>query len=73
MFGLGLGEILVILIFAIIFIGPKKLPGLMKKVGQSLKTVQQTKNEIIGKIQITSDIQKKSDYQTKNLDQYSDS
>lgn len=34
MFGIGLFEIMIIAVFAIIFVGPKKLPGLMKQLGQ---------------------------------------
>jgi len=33
MFGLGVGEITVILLIALIFIGPKRLPEVGKKVG----------------------------------------
>lgn len=47
MFGLGVGEILIILAFALIFIGPKKLPGLAKSLGKSLREFQRAKDEIL--------------------------
>ena len=40
MFGLGFGELLVIAVLALIFIGPKKLPELAKGLGQGLREFQ---------------------------------
>ncbi len=40
MFGLGMGEILVILFVALIFIGPKKLPELAKGMGKGIREFQ---------------------------------
>jgi TatA/E family protein of Tat protein translocase len=40
MFGLGAGEILIILFFALIFIGPKKLPELAKNLGKGIRDFQ---------------------------------
>lgn len=40
MFGLGAGEILVVLVLALIFIGPKKLPELAKNLGKGIRDFQ---------------------------------
>jgi len=40
MFGLGFGELVLVLLIALIFIGPKKLPELAKGLGQGLKEFQ---------------------------------
>ncbi len=40
MFGLGFGELLLIFLIALIFIGPKKLPELAKGLGQGLREFQ---------------------------------
>ncbi len=40
MFGLGIGEVLVILVVALIFIGPKKLPELAKGLGKGMREFQ---------------------------------
>jgi sec-independent protein translocase protein TatA len=40
MFGLGFGELMVILLIALIFIGPKKLPELAKGLGKGLREFQ---------------------------------
>jgi len=51
MFGLGAGEILVIGILALIFIGPKKLPELAKGLGRGIREFQKAKNEILDDVQ----------------------
>lgn len=40
MFGLGVGEILIILAAALIFIGPKKLPEIARGLGKGFKEFQ---------------------------------
>lgn len=50
MFGLGAGEILVIAIVALIFIGPKKLPELAKNLGKGLREFQKAKDELMSQV-----------------------
>jgi sec-independent protein translocase protein TatA len=40
MFGLGFGELVLIFLIALIFIGPKKLPELAKGLGQGIRDFQ---------------------------------
>lgn len=47
MFGLGAGEILLILLFALIFIGPKKLPELAKGLGKGIREFQKAKDDLL--------------------------
>lgn len=51
MFGLGAGEVLLILVFALIFIGPKKLPELARSLGKGLNEFQKAKDELINQVQ----------------------
>lgn len=50
MFGLGIGELVVIFIIALIFIGPKKLPELARGLGQGLKEFQNASKGFTDKI-----------------------
>jgi len=50
MFGLGAGELLIILVFALLFIGPKKLPELAKSLGKGLREFQKAKDDIMDHI-----------------------
>lgn len=47
MFGLGAGEILLILILALVFVGPKKIPELAKGLGKGIREFQKAKNELM--------------------------
>lgn len=40
MFGVGLGEIVVILLVALVVAGPERLPGLAKQAGELVRTVR---------------------------------
>lgn len=50
MFGLGMGELLVIFLFALLFIGPKKLPELAKGLGKGLREFQKAKDDIFDQV-----------------------
>ncbi len=50
MFGLGTGEIVIILVVVLVFFGPKRIPEFMKGVGKGIKEFKDAasgaKNEI---------------------------
>ncbi len=46
MFGLGAGELAIIGVAALIFIGPKKLPELAKGLGRGIREFQKAKDDI---------------------------
>lgn len=46
MFGLGTGELLIVLVLAVIFIGPEKLPSLANKLGRFVRQLQRSVDEI---------------------------
>ncbi len=45
MFGLGLPELLLILVIGLIFFGPGKLPDIGKALGKSMREFKQAVNE----------------------------
>ena len=53
MFGLGMGEIIIILVFALIFIGPKKLPEIAKNIGKGMREFQRAKQGLMDEINRT--------------------
>ena len=60
MFGLGFGELVLVFLIALIFIGPKKLPELAKGLGQGIKEFQKAAKGLTDQIEeSTSETPKK--------------
>jgi Tat protein translocase TatB subunit len=45
MFGLGFGEIIIVLVIALLFIGPKKLPEVAKALGRGMREFQKVSKD----------------------------
>jgi len=52
MFGIGTWEVVVILILALLVLGPDKLPGVARSVGKSLNRLRRTADEVKREIDI---------------------
>lgn len=53
MFGMGMSEILVILVIALIVIGPKKLPEIAKSLGKAMGEFKRATNDFKESISVT--------------------
>jgi len=58
MFGLGFGELVLILLIALIFIGPKKLPELAKGLGKGIRDFQNAAKGFSDQMQDTQETPK---------------
>ncbi len=50
MFGLGTGELLLVLFIALVFIGPKKLPELARGLGKGIREFQKAKDDFMDQV-----------------------
>lgn len=50
MFGLGAGELFLIFIIALLFLGPKKLPELAKGLGQAMREFQKARDDMMSEV-----------------------
>ena len=46
MFGLGIGEVLIILVIAFLLFGPKQLPEVARQVGKAVKGFRETADDL---------------------------
>jgi TatA/E family protein of Tat protein translocase len=56
MFGLGMGELLVILAIALIVLGPKKLPDLATSLGKAIRSFRKATNDLTSQLEIDDEV-----------------
>lgn len=56
MFGIGMPELLVILVIAIIFIGPSKLPDVARALGRGLREFRRATDDLKNSIDLESHV-----------------
>lgn len=69
MFGLGFGELILILVIALIFIGPKKLPELAKGLGKGLREFQNAAKGFSEQLEASTKIEEPKQEPPKIADQ----
>ena len=56
-FGIGFGEVLLVLIVALIIWGPKRLPGIARMLGKTMHTLRKATNDLTSQITREIDIE----------------
>lgn len=73
MFGIGGAELLVIFLFALLFIGPKKLPELARGLGKGIREFQKAKDDLLDQVNSAPDEPKVTAQKTEDSDEASSS
>ncbi|MGZ3405960.1 MAG: Sec-independent protein translocase subunit TatA/TatB [Polyangia bacterium] len=58
MFGLGMGELIVILAIALIFLGPKRLPDVATSLGKAIRSFRKATNDLTSQLEIDDEVKK---------------
>lgn len=69
MFGLGFGELVLIFLIALIFIGPKKLPELAKGLGKGIRDFQNAAKGLTDQLQDMNEQDQKTPPKVANATQ----
>jgi Tat protein translocase TatB subunit len=67
MFGIGTSEILIILLIALLVLGPNEIPKLAKSLGRGMRELERAKNELRNSIEF--DIEEKENREAKKPDE----
>ena len=61
-FGMGMGEIALIIIVALIIWGPGKMPEMVRKMGKAVTTLKQTSSDLTNQIRKELEEEEKRDH-----------
>jgi len=55
MFGVGTGELIVIILIAILILGPKDIPKVARTIGRGMREIKRVKDDLTKNIEFESD------------------
>ena len=58
-FGIGFGEVLLILVVALVIWGPKRLPGIARMLGKTMNSLRKATNDLATQVTREVDIEEK--------------
>ena len=58
-FGIGFGEVLLILVVALVIWGPKRLPGIARMLGKTMHSLRKATNDLATQVTREVDIEEK--------------
>ena len=58
MFGLGMGELLVILAIALIVLGPKRLPDAASSLGKAIRSFRKATQDLTDQLQVDDEVKR---------------
>src|SRR5947209_6546662 len=56
MFGLGMGELLVILVLALLFLGPSKLPEVASTLGKAIRSFRKATSDLTDQLEVDESV-----------------
>ena len=66
MFGIGTGEILVILLVALLVLGPNEIPKVAKTIGKTIKDINRFKDELRQSVDTEFEQEERKELDTKD-------
>ena len=58
MFGLGMGELMVILVIALLVLGPKKLPDAASSLGKAIRSFRKATQDLTDQLQVDDEVKR---------------
>jgi sec-independent protein translocase protein TatB len=56
MFGLGMGELLIILLLALLFLGPKRLPDIASTLGKAIRSFRKATTDLQDQLEVDDSV-----------------
>jgi TatA/E family protein of Tat protein translocase len=58
MFGMGMGELMVILVIALLVLGPKKLPDAAASLGKAIRSFRKATQDLTDQLQVDEEVKR---------------